>query len=261
MLEAPRNKFNAAPKYHAILREIGIDAEAVFDHPDIKVWRSISERKNCTLDADLMDGRHVRLHIKRYHPARGIGTPADEESRGIRALEIERIPTVPLVGWGRLVDGRSFVITEDLHDYRDAEKLVREGLEFEKILQPTADLAAKLHGVGLHHRDLYLCHFFVNLKAPADLRLIDAARVKRLPGWPMRQRWIIKDLAQFWYSTTTLPITEDQRSRWLSRYGEKRGLKSVDRLRRSIARKSAWIARHDARLREKQKNRNISIPQ
>jgi len=30
----------------------------------------------------------------------------------------------PLVGWGKLVDGRSFVITEDLCGYRDAEKMV-----------------------------------------------------------------------------------------------------------------------------------------
>ena len=260
MFEAPRNKFNAAPKYQAILREIGIDAEAVFDHPDIKVWRSISERENCTLDADLTDGRHLRLHIKRYHPARGIGTPADEESLGIRALEIEAIPTVPLVGWGRLVDGRSFVITEDLAGYRDAEKAVRDGLPFESLLQPTADLAAKLHDAGLHHCDLYLCHFFVKPGDPVDLRLIDAARVKRLPGWPMRRRWIVKDLAQFWYSTTTLPITDEQRWRWLQHYGDKRGLKSVGALRRSIERKSAWIGRHDASLHQKQKNRNVSIP-
>lgn len=261
MIEAPRNKFNAAPRYQPILRELGIDAESVFTHPDIKVWRSITERENCTLDADLSDGRQIRLHIKRYHPARGIATPADEESVGIRLLEREGIPTAPLVGWGRVTDGRSFVITEDLHDYRDAEKLVREGMPFEDILAPSADLAAKLHGMGLHHRDLYLCHFFVKLKAKADLRLIDAARVTPLPGWPMRQRWIVKDLAQFWYSTTTLQVTDEQRSRWLARYGQKRNLKSIDRLRRSIERKSAWIARHDARLREKQKDRNISIPQ
>ena len=228
----PRTKFNASPKYQPILRELGIDAEAIFDHPEIVVWRSIRERQNCTLDADLADGRHLRLHIKRHIPERGTRTPADEEALGIRALEIEGIPTVPLVGWGKLVDGRSFIITEDLTDYRDAEKAVREGLPFDSILESTA-----------------------------DVRLIDAARVTRLPGWPMRQRWIVKDLAQFWYSTKSLAITDDQRMRWLSRYGEKRNLESIDRLRGSIDRKSAWIARHDARLRKKQKDRNVSIPE
>ncbi len=260
MFSAPRNRFNASPKYQPILRELGIDAESVFDHPDIIPWRSIRERQNCTLDADLADGRHIRLHIKRHLPERGTRTPADEEALGIRALEIERIPTVPLVGWGRLIDGRSFIITEDLTDYRDAEKAVREGLPFESLLEPTADLAAKLHDAGLHHRDLYLCHFFVKYNDPSDVRLIDAARVTRLPGWPMRRRWIVKDLAQFWYSTRSPAITDEQRLRWLKRYGEKRVLKSIDPLRRSIERKSAWIGRHDAKLRMKQKDRNVSIP-
>lgn len=260
MFESPRNKFNASPRYQPLLREMGIDAESVFDHPDIKVWRSITERENCTLDADLSDGRHIRLHIKRYHPARGATTPAEDEAQAIRALEIEKIPTVPLVGWGRLIDGRSFLITEDLAGYRDAEKAIRDGLAFEKVLQPTADLAAKLHSAGLHHRDLYLCHFFVNETDPTDLRLIDAARVKRLPGWPMRQRWIVKDLAQFWYSTRAVPIADAQRVGWLERYAEKRGLKSIGGLSRSIERKSAAIGRHDLKLREKQRNRNISLP-
>jgi hypothetical protein len=261
MLQIPRNKFQAAAHYQPLLRQLGLDAETVFTHPDIKVWRSISERENCTLDADLPDGRHVRLHVKRYHPARGFRTPADEEALGIQALQIERIPTVPLVGWGKLVDGRSFLITEDLSGYRDSEKLVREGLvSFSALLEPTADLAAKLHQANLHHRDMYLCHFFARPEAPSDLRLIDAARVRRLPGWPVRRRWIVKDLAQFWFSTTTLPgVSDDDRVRWLSRYASQRGLKSPDSLRRSIQRKSNWIARHDAHLREKQKDRNVSL--
>jgi hypothetical protein len=242
------------------MRLVGLDANAVFDHPDIKVWRKLPDRENCTLDADLPDGRHVRLHVKRYRPERGTRTAADDESLAIRALETHEIPTVPLVGWGKVADGRSFLITEDLSGYRDSEKLVRDGLPFARLLEPTADLAARLHAEGLHHRDLYLCHFFARPEAPADLRLIDAARVKRLPTWPMRQRWIVKDLAQFWFSTMALAVTDDERSRWLARYAERRGLKGIDPLRRAIESKAAWIARHDAKLREKQKDRNVSIP-
>ncbi len=242
-----------------MLREIGLDAYAVFHHPDIKVWRSIRERQNCTLDADLVDGRHIRLHIKRHAPTRSAQTPADEEAQGIRALEDHNIPTAPLVGWGRVPDGQSFLITEDLAGYRDAEKLVKAGLAFEAILKPTADLAARLHDAGLHHRDLYLCHFFANESDPADLRLIDAARVKKLPGWPMRNRWIVKDLAQFWYSTMSMPVTDEQRLRWLQCYAERRKVASVDSLRHAIERKSASIARHDAKLRVKQANRNVSL--
>jgi len=98
MLEAPRNRFRAAEQYQPLLRAVGLDAEAVLTHPKIKVWRKLDDRENCTLDGHWPDGRVVRLHIKRYAPARGFTTPADDEAKGIQALTIEGIPTVPLVG-------------------------------------------------------------------------------------------------------------------------------------------------------------------
>src|SRR6185503_11861775 len=115
-------------------------------------------------------------------------------------------------GWGKLADGRSFFVTADLAGYRAADKLIDAGTPFENLLAPTADLAVKLHRAGLHHRDLYLCHFFARVTENAvDVRLIDTARVRRLGGFLTRGRWITKDLAQFWYSTISLPITDGQR--------------------------------------------------
>src|ERR1051326_2392281 len=113
MLQIPRNVFHVAPQYQPLMRELGIDAEKLFTHPDIKPWRTLSDRENCTLEAT-WQGRWVRLHIKRYQPALGFTTPAEDEARAIRALIVEKIPTVPLIGWGKLLDRRSFVITEDL---------------------------------------------------------------------------------------------------------------------------------------------------
>lgn len=258
----PRSQFHVAPVYQPILREIGLDAESIFDDPRIVVWRSITERQNCTIDHVREDGTKVRLHIKRYLPARGAISPAEEEANGIRALDDESIPTLALVGWGTLTDGRSFVITEELYGFRPADKAIGEGVAFEELLEPTADLAALLHGRGLHHRDLYLCHFFIRMENDKpELRLIDAARVRRLGNFLTRRRWIVKDLAQFWYSTLSLPISDEQRTRWLDRYGRQRGLKSVAALRKSIERKARWIARHDAKLKAAQPKRNISIPE
>src|SRR5205085_11401166 len=137
-----------------------------------------------------------------------------------------------LVGWGKLIDGRSFTIWQDLAGYTPTDKLVEAGVPFDRLLVPTADLAAQLHRAGLHHRDLYLCHFMVKLGEDAadgaateatDVRLIDTARVRRLGGLLTRRRWIVKDLAQFWYSTTKLAVTDEQRSAWLKRYAEQRG--------------------------------------
>jgi len=113
--------FHVSAAYQPILRELGIDAEAVFTDPRIRVWRSIRERGNGTLDADLVDGRHLRWHIKRHQPVRGRVTPAEEEARGVQLLQANQIPTVTLVGWGVLADGRSFVMMEDLEGFGPAD--------------------------------------------------------------------------------------------------------------------------------------------
>jgi hypothetical protein len=105
------------------MRIVGLDAEAVFDHPDIVAWRKLPDRENCTLDANI-DGKKTRLHIKRYLVP---STAATDEVKAIELLRDAGIPTVPLVGHGHLADGRSFVITEDLAGYRDAEKMVAAG--------------------------------------------------------------------------------------------------------------------------------------
>lgn len=249
-----------------LVRRIGLDAQAVFEHPDIKPWRTIPDRQNCTLDFADEQGRPGRWHVKRYAAVRSPGpTPAEREVAGIRLLQQAGIPTVPLVAWGVLEDRRSFVIIDHLADFGPGDKLLDAGAPFARLSDPSADLAAKLHGAGLHHRDLYLCHFFAHVPADpiaeVELRLIDCARVKRLPRFLTRARWILKDLAQFWYSTLKHPdITDAQRDTWLHRYAATAKVEDVERLRRQIVRKVAWIGRHDVRLNRAQPNRNISIP-
>ncbi len=265
MFEARRSKIHAASRYHAVLRQLGLDADGVFRDARIVPWRTLPERDNCTLDATLAHGKSIRLHVKRFRAEPGVKTPAEGEAQGYRALMIEKIPTAPLVAWGVLSDRRSFLITEDLAGYEAADKLVERGLAFDRLLEPTADLTARLHEAGLHHRDLYLCHFFAKASAAGgdhfDLRLIDAARVRRLPGWPTRSRWIVKDLAQFWFSTLRLEVSDDQRRAWLRQYCEKRRMLSrMDALAARILRKSDWITSHDKRLRSRQPTRNVSIP-
>ena len=259
---SPANLLNVAGAYQPVFREIGIDAEAVFDHPQIVAWRRLDDRENCTLDATLANGRRVRWHIKRYPATRRSPTPAEREMTGFKLLQNAKIPAPALVGWGKLSDGRSFVITEDLDGYQPADKLLAGGLSFERLRNPLADLSAQLHNAGLHHRDLYLCHFFVKADEDAiDVKLIDVARVKKLPALLTRQRWIVKDLAQFWYSSLSLPITREQREAWIARYMEKRGESGIVPLMRAIEKKVVRIAKHDEKLRKKQPGRNISIPE
>ena len=240
--------FRAEGKYVEALKKAGlVDAQSAFDHPKIEVWRSITERENCVLDHD-----GGRFHIKRNKPGhRGV----DQEVHGIKLLESAGIKSVPIAGYGMLHDGRGFFISEDLAGFEDSEKLVEGGYSFEKLLEPTARLAARLHDAGLHHRDLYLCHFYARVEDDAvDLRLMDAGRVRKLP-WLTKRRWIVKDVAQFVYSIRDL----DQRliNQWLETYASARGVSMS--IRRAIDRKVAFIARHDAKLRQKQPTRNVAI--
>src|SRR5690606_376093 len=131
------------PQYQPMMREIGLDADAVFTHPEIRIWRDITERQNCTLDATLSSGEQVRLHIKRtksrgFHRPTRAGNDADREAAGIRLLETNGIPTTPLVGWGQVEDGRSFLITLDLAGYRAADAAVRAGLSLDRLIEPVA---------------------------------------------------------------------------------------------------------------------------
>lgn len=238
-----------------LLRLAGLDAETVWDHPQIRVWRDIPERQNCTLDLTDADGQTARLHIKRFNP---LGEqPARDEVKGIELLQSAGIPTVPLVAWSQNADGSGVVITRDLAGYSAGDKTT---IPTARMLDPIARLAGKLHAAGLHHRDLYLCHFFISDTNPADVRLIDTARVRKLPAWPLRRRWIVKDLAQLWYSFGKLGADDYMYEELLARYAYTAGGCAVEPLRRRIVAKVDRIARHDANLIERQPARNISIP-
>ncbi|MGF1632734.1 MAG: lipopolysaccharide kinase InaA family protein, partial [Phycisphaerae bacterium] len=156
---------NAAPPYQPLIRLVGLDAEAVFTHPDVTVWRDLPDRQNATLDFTDTDGRLHRWHVKRY-PAK-YAKQANAEVRGLHLLRQAGIRTPDLVAHGTLPDGRSFLITDDLAGHRPAEKFLAAGGDFAAILPGTAAVAARLHHAGLHHRDLYLNHFFIDAADPA----------------------------------------------------------------------------------------------
>lgn len=263
MMDRPQYYYGVGNGWQPILADIGLgNSDAVFTHPDIRVWRKLPDRENGIFDAMLHDGRAIRLHVKRYASVRARRTPGEAETEGVFLLERAQIPTLSLAAWGRLPDRRSFVITEDLAGFDAADKRIeRCEITFDDIRDQTSDLVSRLHNANLHHRDLYLCHFFARSEnGVVDLRLIDAARVKMLPRWFFRARWIVKDLAQFWYSATRLNVDEKRLDAWLARYARQRNIADVTPLRAAIVRKVRWIENHDARLNRKQPDRNVSIP-
>ncbi|MDB5325086.1 MAG: lipopolysaccharide kinase [Phycisphaerales bacterium] len=251
-LPFPKGFYRAEAKYADLLKRVGLfDGMSVFEHPKIEAWRSITERENCVVDAE-----GTRLHIKRNKPGH---TGVEEEATAIRLLMDANLPTVPLVAAGRLNDGRGFLITEDLAGYQDADIAVKAGLPFETISNATADLAGRLHGAGLHHRDLYLCHFYIRLgEKNVEAKLMDAGRVKPLPSW-FRKRWLVKDLAQFLYSAGPLMLDPSDADEWFKRYTSAGGVVVTTSMLGAIYRKMRAIGRHDRALRKREPTRNVSI--
>ena len=226
MAAAPGSILQLSPSHAALFDEIGLTAETVFTDPRIQVWRTLPDRENAKIDFVCKDGSAIRLHIKRYPPvAKAMAT---HEINGYQLLTAGNIPAASIIAHGSGRDGSSFVILEDLAGYTPADKLLEQGFSFDRLSTETADLTALLHNQRLHHRDLYLCHFMIK---PGDnavnAKLIDMARVAYLNNPFTRRRWIVKDLAQFWYSTQSVPVTDAQREQWLQRYCESRKISAV----------------------------------
>jgi heptose I phosphotransferase len=126
---------------------------------------------------------------------------------------------------------------------------VTRGLARHDLAVRLAQLVAAFHQSGVCHRDLYLCHVFVDLDPeglrPPTFTLIDLARTLR-PRL-RRLRWIVKDLAQLDSSARQIGATRTDRLRFLEAYlGLRSGAPRVRWYVRRIVRKSHWILRRIA---------------
>ena len=140
------------------------------------------------------------------------------EVSAIKKLDEIGIATTPLVAYGQqgyspacfnIATLRSFVMTEDLGDIDSLEDICADwqlnppNASFkQKIIIAMAQLAAKLHGAGLCHRDFYLCHFVLkkdNLTSEnLNLYLIDLHRM--LQGEPPNSSAVMKDISGLVFS-------------------------------------------------------------
>jgi heptose I phosphotransferase len=98
-----------------------------------------------------------------------------------------------------------------------------------RIINEMARITATLHRARIFHKDLYLCHFYLDrdrLRAnPTDVRLvlIDLHRLGEHRLWPDRWRW--KDLGQLCFSTWGVSgITERDIARFWWHYRRQVGL-------------------------------------
>lgn len=144
------------------------------------------------------------------------------EVRAIQKLGEIGIATTPLVAYGQRgcnpASLLSFVMTEDLGDIVSLEDLCADwktnppSAAFkQKLIIAIAQLAARLHGAGLCHRDFYLCHFVLKkaefMQGSINLILIDLHRM--LQGQPSNGSAVMKDIAGLYFSAIDCGFTDE----------------------------------------------------
>jgi heptose I phosphotransferase len=92
------------------------------------------------------------------------------------------------------------------------------------MVEKIAAIARVLHQNGINHRDLYLCHFLLDIREglealdPAKLRfyVVDLHRAqirRRVP-----ERWLVKDIASLYFSALDIGLTKRDVLRFMRVY-------------------------------------------
>ena len=150
---------------------------------------------------------------------------AQNEWRAIKKLETIGVDTMRLLGYGKV--GRnpakiqSFVVTHELKETISLEKYCKAWASSPPskafkaaLITEVAKIARTIHENGLNHRDLYICHYLLDISkkmkaiAPEDIHLylIDLHRMQIRPKTPLR--WRAKDVSALLFSSMDLGLTK-----------------------------------------------------
>jgi heptose I phosphotransferase len=210
--------------------------------------------------------RHFRLpwlaRLAALVAPEGLHTPGAAEFAHLQKARELGLPVPEVVAagesigpWGRL---QSYLLVAELTGWSPlheaipelAGRLDRDSFERLKrgLAREAAQIAATLHRNRCFHKDLYLCHYFLDLSAldrpQRRLALIDLHRLAEHRIWP--ERWRRKDLGQLLFSTEGVDgLTGRDALRFWAHYRELCGLRRPSRLARQVARKAAGYSRHN----------------
>jgi hypothetical protein len=233
-----------------LLRRHGlVTFESFHDERTGRLLRNVGPRANARLMLEDEDAERV-FFLKRHEPPKftdrlacwvrlqGWRSPGRVEWENIHALARLGIASMKGVVLGEdPATGRSFLMTAKIpeaypaDDYADAH-FVEDIAARRMFARRLGELVRTLHGAGLTHRDLYLCHVFVR-ETPNDfaLHLIDLQRLG--PHW-LLTRWRVKDLAQLAYSRDEDVLTRTDCVRFLHAYF---GVRRLDASQTSFVRR------------------------
>ena len=140
-----------------------------------------------------------------------------------------RVPDVAAFGIRGLspASRESFILTDavepsiSLEDYcavwkeEPPARRVKNGL-----IDQVAVMTRQLHALGLNHRDLYICHFLLDLtclqEGRFELTMIDLHRAQKRRQVP--RRWLVKDLGSLLFSSMELGLQQRDWLRFIKIY-------------------------------------------
>lgn len=220
----------------------GQDIYALLRHMDGEVYREKEGRRTFRFEfegrgyfAKVFSGIGYKALARYLLKFRRPIVSAENEWRAIEQLRRLGLPTMQLVGYGKR--GRnparleSFIITEELSPTISLEDYCRDWLKTppspplkRALIRRVAEIARTIHDNGISHRDLYICHFLLDMKAPpfddkshlARLFLIDLHRASQHRN--MGRRWRVKDVAGLHFSSLDIGLTRKDRLRFMAIY-------------------------------------------
>jgi lipopolysaccharide core heptose(I) kinase len=169
---------------------------------------------------------------------------AENEWKAILKLNELNVDTMSLVGYGK--KGRnpatikSFVITEELQDIISLEDYCRnwdttppDTVLKQAIITKVASIARTIHENGINHKDLYICHFMLDISQGTsninldDIRLflIDLHRVEIRSKIPFY--WRAKDVSAILFSSMDIGLTKNDIELFISTYHNTTTEKSI----------------------------------
>jgi heptose I phosphotransferase len=222
-------------------------------------------------------GRPLSVYLKRHfrlpwtarisallHPA-GRHSPGAAEWAHLERARSLGVPVPEVVAIGERIgpwaELQSYLVVAELSGSRELNEILpalerRMGREdFERlkrrIVRRAARIVATIHRARMFHKDLYLCHFFLDLERlerdPGDveLTLIDLHRLQEHRLLADRWRW--KDLGQLLFSTEGVSgvSTRDVLRFWMH-YRREAGVRNPDWQARMIRLKAARYSAHNA---------------
>jgi len=155
------------------------------------------------------------------------------EWHALERLQIMNISSLLPVAFGQRgfnpASQHSFLVTRELKGTMSLEDLAKvwrardDLLHIKRALIPqVARMVRRIHGCGMNHRDMYICHIHVSkrwLDNPAsypELFIIDLHRAQIRQSVP--QRWLVKDIASLHFSSMDAGLTRNDRLRFMRAY-------------------------------------------